>query len=297
MDTGTRTGISYLANDGSDAVSAYRTSIRNVVTFLEASGAIVGQGLLSARPTVGVAKRWYKPTDAGLESVIYFDDGTTWQTIGATAATDAAASVGSLRTLGSGALQAAAGNHSHGIGAIIGAGGAASLNVGTTAGTVAAGDHTHSGMVTASYIVKPTATTRTSTTTMADDPHLTLTLAASGTYKITARVLFLAGSTPKMKMNFGIGTGVTRTSWVMLGNDSTGTVRSGAQYTGFADVVTTGAGVSGLGDGYDCFRHELLVTTAASGTYFVTFRWAQNTSSATSATVYDNSVMFAEKIG
>jgi hypothetical protein len=123
MDTGTRTGISYLANDGSDAVTAYRTSIRSIVTFLEASGAIIAQGLLSARPTAGTAKRWYKPTDTGYESVIYYDDGTTWQSIGASATVDGSAATPSLRTLGSASTQAAAGNHTHAASAITGYGG------------------------------------------------------------------------------------------------------------------------------------------------------------------------------
>jgi hypothetical protein len=138
VDTGTRTGISYLSNDGSDSVTAYRTSIRNVVAALEAKGALYAQGLLSARPTAGTQGRFYRATD-DTSGIVYWDDGSTWQAIGTSAATDAAANVGSLRTLGAGSLQAAAGNHTHAIGAITGAGGAASLNVGTTAGTVADG--------------------------------------------------------------------------------------------------------------------------------------------------------------
>jgi hypothetical protein len=53
MDTGTRTGIVYLADDGSDPVTAYRTSIRNTVAWAEAQGVLYAQGLLSARPDGG----------------------------------------------------------------------------------------------------------------------------------------------------------------------------------------------------------------------------------------------------
>jgi hypothetical protein len=113
MDTGPRTGISYLSNDGSDAVTSYRTSIRNVVAALEAKGVLYSQGLLSARPAAGTVGRIYRATD-DTSGVVYYDDGTTWQSIGTSAAIDAAANVGSLRTLGAGALQAAAGNHTHG---------------------------------------------------------------------------------------------------------------------------------------------------------------------------------------
>jgi hypothetical protein len=122
MDTGTRTGIVYLADDGSDAVTAYRTSIRNLAAWAEAQGALYAQGLLSARPTAGKAGRLYRATD-DVTGVIYYDDGSTWQSIGAAAAIDAAAGVGSLRTLGTGATQAAAGNHTHSADAILGYGG------------------------------------------------------------------------------------------------------------------------------------------------------------------------------
>jgi hypothetical protein len=159
MDTGTRTGIVYLADDGSDPVTAYRTSIRNLAAWAEAQGALYAQGLLSARPAAGKAGRLYRATDDSA-GVIYYDDGSTWQAIGTSSAVDAAAGVGSLRTLGAGALQAAAGNHTHAIGAITGAGGAASLNVGTTAGTVAAGDHTHALVTVTQAVTKAGSTAR-----------------------------------------------------------------------------------------------------------------------------------------
>lgn len=121
MDTGTRTGISYPSNDGSDAVTAYRTSIRSVVTALEAKGALFVQQ--SATPTAGTVGRFFKDSDNLGDGVIYYDNGTTLETIGAGAPTDGPAGTPSLRTLGSGATQAAAGNHTHSADAITGYGG------------------------------------------------------------------------------------------------------------------------------------------------------------------------------
>ena len=100
----TRTGLALLKNDGSDSTTIYRGNIRAIGALLEASGLIGVEGLDSARPAAGTHLRFYKPTD--VLGVIYWDNGGTWETIGGSAATDAAAGVGSLRTLGSGPLQA-----------------------------------------------------------------------------------------------------------------------------------------------------------------------------------------------
>jgi hypothetical protein len=117
-----RTGIVAPSGDGSDPFDPV-TYIRNIAAWAEADASLKGQGLLSSRPAAGKVGRWYKPTDAGSEALVYWDDGATWQTIGGGASTDAAAGVGSLRTLGTGPQQAAAGNHTHSADAILGAGG------------------------------------------------------------------------------------------------------------------------------------------------------------------------------
>lgn len=83
MDTLTRTGIVIPANDGSDPVTAYRTSLRDIGTRVEAQAALYGQGALAARPAAGKAGRIYRPSDAALSGVIYWDDGSAWSTIGA----------------------------------------------------------------------------------------------------------------------------------------------------------------------------------------------------------------------
>jgi hypothetical protein len=118
----TRTGIVAPSADNTDPFDPV-TYIRNVGTALEAKGVLYSQGLLAARPAAGTAGRWYKPTDTGSESLIYWDDGTAWQAIGTGAPTDGSAATPSLRTLGAGATQAAAGNHTHAASAITGYGG------------------------------------------------------------------------------------------------------------------------------------------------------------------------------
>ncbi|GAB6901876.1 hypothetical protein [Kineosporia succinea] len=84
MDTLTRTGIVIPANDGTDSVTAYRLSQRSIGNKFDSAGVLYGQGLLSARPAPGTAGRIFKPTDAGLQGVSYWDDGTAWVTHGGT---------------------------------------------------------------------------------------------------------------------------------------------------------------------------------------------------------------------
>lgn len=69
-----------------------------------------GLGLASARPAAGtVAGKLYYATDTGAVSL---SDGTTWQTVNAFPLADQAAGTPSLRSLGTSAVQAAAGNDS-----------------------------------------------------------------------------------------------------------------------------------------------------------------------------------------
>jgi hypothetical protein len=294
MDTGTRTGIVYLADDGSDPVTAYRTSIRNLAAWAEAQGALYAQGLLSARPTAGKAGRLYRATDDSA-GIIYYDDGSTWQAIGTSSAVDAAAGVGSLRTLGAGALQAAAGNHTHAIGAITGAGGAASLNVGTTAGTVAAGDHTHTLVTGTQAVTKAGSTARSSTTTLADDPDLQLTLAA-GTYRVTA----LLSVTGHPSGDVAVGWGFSG-SWTMSlrGARGPGTTAGTVQTTGAAMVTSAPSSTGGVSYGTDgalssCIREELVAVVSSTGTLAV--RWAQGSSNGTDTVMGAGSTLIAQRI-
>lgn len=67
------------------------------------------RGTLAARPAAGQVGRVYKETDVGSEDVER-DNGSAWESF---IPVDAAVGVGSMRTLGSGSQQAAAGDHTH----------------------------------------------------------------------------------------------------------------------------------------------------------------------------------------
>lgn len=114
MDSTTyaRAGVTVLSNDGSDATTSLRTSIRNLAAWANTYGLMFSSGLLASRPAAGTQGRMYFASDT--PTVAYYDTGSTWWTLGAGAPADPAAGTPGLRTLGSGATQAAAGNHTHG---------------------------------------------------------------------------------------------------------------------------------------------------------------------------------------
>jgi microcystin-dependent protein len=84
--------------------------IQNLATDVDGKMAIDSQGVLASRPTTGlVSGQYYFATDNNL---LYRYNGSAWITLNAAAAVDGAPGVGTLRTLGTGANQAAAGNDS-----------------------------------------------------------------------------------------------------------------------------------------------------------------------------------------
>ena len=84
----------------------YWTSVLQL-TKDHANGMLVQAGDDSAKGNAGLVGRLYFATDTG---AVYRDSGSAWVLL---LASDAAAGTPSRRTLGTGATQAAVGNHSH----------------------------------------------------------------------------------------------------------------------------------------------------------------------------------------
>lgn len=112
MPSTTRLGIPYPALTDAADVPA---DMHDLASNLDSKTAIFGQGTFATRPvsslaSPGVQGRFYFATDT---STLYYDTGTGWSAVTPpTAVADGPAATATLRSLGTGALQAAAGNDS-----------------------------------------------------------------------------------------------------------------------------------------------------------------------------------------
>lgn len=103
MPNGARTGVPYPSlADPADVPS----DLQDLVARLESVMALVDQGSLGARPAAGTRGKFYFETSG---SILYYDTGTSWVSVNSGAPADGPAATPSLRTLGSGAQQAASG--------------------------------------------------------------------------------------------------------------------------------------------------------------------------------------------
>lgn len=103
MPSTTRLALPYPAS--SDTADVPR-DISALANALDSNAAYDAQGSLSSRPAAGLRGRYYYANDTG---VLSRDTGTAWVDVNPA---DAAAGTASMRTLGTGATQAAAGNDS-----------------------------------------------------------------------------------------------------------------------------------------------------------------------------------------
>ncbi|MCC7528276.1 MAG: hypothetical protein IT342_07125 [Candidatus Melainabacteria bacterium] len=123
-------------------------------------------------------------------------------------------------------------------------------------------------------VIKSSDTSRTSTTTLADDPHLSIALEANTTYHFSALFsINLVNSGPKFKMTF-VGPAGSTINW-------------GANFNGIEFVSGSGGtsqastAVEGGDNSAVCTGSITLGSTAGN----LTLQWAQNNSSTQPVTV------------
>lgn len=141
--------------------------------------------------------------------------------------------------------------------------------------------------------MKASSTARASTTTVADDPDLALTL-GPGTWDIAVRLRYNGDSGADLKVRYGLS-GVTAVTRECVGPPVAST-----------DVNSTSVNMASFGTStevvYGCestssnavLREWIVVTVATAGT--ITLQWAQNSTSTTATTVLSGSRMIATRI-
>lgn len=131
-------------------------------------------------------------------------------------------------------------------------------------------------------VVKTVAETVNNSTTMQNDDELFLTVAASTTYRFSARILYTSGVTPDIKFGFTYPVGATATYTIH------GIAAGGAALTAFHQVETTVSAMEG-GTATACTMTGTWTTGVTPGT--VQLQWAQNTLNASNTQVLTGSFL------
>jgi len=147
-------------------------------------------------------------------------------------------------------------------------------------------------------VTKPADTSRNSGgtgTTLVADPDLVLPIAAGSTYDINSLIIYSGSPSGSgdLKFTFTGPAGHTGRYCPIRQNLS-------GSYTGWAmnqwtDNDSANTNGTGAGQYVSLFVKGILITAGAAGN--LTFVWAQNTSSATSTIVRQNSYLYAQRIG
>ncbi|MFJ4863391.1 hypothetical protein [Streptomyces sp. NPDC088748] len=133
--------------------------------------------------------------------------------------------------------------------------------------------------------VKAANTSRTSTTTLAADPHLVLPVSANATYLLDGWIeydgAFGAGD---LKADWTLPAGAT-IRWGLHANASGDTTQKYASSTAAGTLTAGTYGVGSFANGARPAGYLVIGGTAGNAT----FRWAQNSSNATATTLYAGS--------
>lgn len=143
------------------------------------------------------------------------------------------------------------------------------------------------------YIVRKSANeVVNNSSTLQDDDHLLLALAASEVWRFECNLFYDSGTTPDIKFAFTFPAGATL-YWVNYGDDATGT-----NSTGNAVITASAAVRHSFGNGVGSVRHMLIMGVIANDTTpgNLQLQWAQNTLNASDTTLRANSTLMAWKL-
>lgn len=158
------------------------------------------------------------------------------------------------------------------------------------------GNLTVSGIGQTLFAKKTGDTTRTSTTTATDDPHLVVAVAANATYEVSCYVVYNAGTTGDIGVQFGVPASATGDwSGVGWGRDATASVGTGGWTVRLNQNTITQNRTYG-GDTTDLTIHMkgIVVTAGTSGNF--SLQWAQAVSDGTGTIVRAPSYLVLRRV-
>jgi hypothetical protein len=148
------------------------------------------------------------------------------------------------------------------------------------------------------YVLKASDTSRASTTTLADDPELSISLEADATYFVMVEIRATADAAGDIKTAWNASAGVSTAGGRCV--EGPGSTQSETNHDnisskwgqhGFTTSITYGARPSS--NGFH-FREHAVVDTTTGGT--ITVQWAQAASSVTATVVSARSLIYAMRI-
>lgn len=146
------------------------------------------------------------------------------------------------------------------------------------------------------FVRKTADTSRSSTTTTTADPHLTVALAASATYIMRALIIYDAGTTGDINLDWTIPTSAAGI-WhgIGYGRDITTDSTSGHTIRMNSNTVSQARSFGGVsGSDFVVICNGLVRTSTTSGTYAL--EWAQAVSDATATIVRTDSFLELKRV-
>ena len=142
-------------------------------------------------------------------------------------------------------------------------------------------------------VIKPSTTTRTATTTLANDPHLTFPVLASAKYRFWFSVFFDTTAAGDFKIGLSGPASPTALRFFRYAVAPAGTALTAV---GVSTAYNTGVGIAGTGTtgGY-AVGYGILSNGINAGDVAVS--WAQNTSDAGNTSVLEGSMLYYARIG
>ncbi|WP_377271934.1 hypothetical protein [Peterkaempfera sp. SMS 1(5)a] len=144
---------------------------------------------------------------------------------------------------------------------------------------------------------KTTSTPRTSTTTIANDPDLTLAVEANAIYSLEGLLVYNGGSTnDDLRMGWAAPASASLT-WVATGQGLTASTGIGTVVTDAQDLTSNAYSLGTIANtrGMTAMIRGLLITAGTAG--FLTLQWAQFTSSATATSMLAGSHIGLQRLG
>lgn len=146
--------------------------------------------------------------------------------------------------------------------------------------------------VNVNFARKSGNTARNTTTTLSNDPHLSVAVAANAVYQVICNLKYDGATTGDLKIGWSVPSSASF-DWTVVGAGTAAAAYTDDQTGGFQTLSTPTFGALGVGTFAGVLVVGLLVVSVTSGNMIL--QWAQGTSSGTDTTVYANSFLSLDR--